>query len=210
MADPIKILIVDDHPMFRFGVKASLSQAPDMLVVGEAENSAQAMILIEETQPDIVLLDLVMPETKPEELAEWVASNHVKTKIIVLTSMDEDAFLVKMMKAGAVGYVNKSHISATLLDSVRKIVHGGTAYEREQFERAAEWETSTGFILEQITRRERDVINLIAQGYGNNEIADTMSVSVRTVEAHISSILQKVGVNSRAQLMVWASKNLKE
>jgi len=210
MADQIKILIVDDHPMFRFGVKASLSQAPDMLVVGEAENSAQAMVLIEETQPDVVLLDLVMPKTKPEELAEWVASNHSKTKIIVLTSMDEDVFLVKMMKAGAAGYVNKSHISATLLDSVRKIVHGGTAYEREQFERAAEWESSTGFILEQITRRERDVINLIAQGYGNNEIADTMSVSVRTVEAHISSILQKVGVNSRAQLMVWASKNLKE
>jgi len=210
MADKITILLVDDHPMFRFGVKASLSQDPAMLIVGEADDSARAMDLVDETEPDIVLLDLVMPGTKPEEFAKWIVANHPATKIIVLTSFDEDAFLAKMMRSGAVGYVNKSDMATTLLESIRKIVSGGSAYGQEQFERAAEWENSTGFILDQITKREREVINLIAEGHGNNEIADAMSVSVRTVEAHISSILLKVGVTSRAQLMVWASKNLKE
>jgi len=210
MADNIKILIVDDHPMFRFGVKVSLSQAADMLIVGEAEDSAQAMSLIDETRPDIVLLDMVMPGTDPVKLAEWIAANYKNTKVIVLTSFDEDVFLAKMMKAGAVGYINKSDMVSTLIESIRKILNNESVYQREQVKRAADWESSTGFALKQITKREREVIDLISQGLTNREIADTLVISVRTVEGYITSSLLKVGVNSRAQLMLWAAKNMKD
>jgi NarL family two-component system response regulator LiaR len=203
----IRVYIADDHPIVRRGIKQLLSTEPEIEVVGEAANGRQAVADMEKLQPDIVLMDLVMPVMDGIEAIRQIKASYPAIQILVLTSFAADDKVFPAIKVGALGYLIKDTSPEELVNAIRQ-VHGGQPSLHPSIAQKLLHELS--HTSEQppspdpLTDREMEVLKLIARGMSNQEIADTLVVSITTVYTHVSKILDKLHLASRTQAALYA------
>lgn len=202
----INILIADDHEMVRIGVAAYLSAQPDMTVVGEAENGAQAVEKALSLKPDIILMDNVMPIMTGAEATAEIIKQWPEAKIMMVTSFLDDDKVYPALEAGAISYILKTSNAKQIADAIRKTMQGETVLEPEvttkMITRMRKGANSP--LHEQLTEREMEVLLLVAQGKANQEIADELFIALKTVKTHVSNILAKLEVQDRTQAVVYA------
>ncbi len=208
----IKVLIVDDHQVVRQGLRTFLELHDDIIVVGEAGDGAAAIEMVRSLEPDIVLMDLVMPQMDGITATRQIKSVAPHTKIIALTSFAEDDKVFPVIQAGASSYLLKDVSPDNLVEAIRA-VHRGEArlhpdIAQKLMQQVAQ-QTSpvrTNADVDDLTEREREVVRLVAQGCSNSEIANTLTISDKTVKTHISNILSKLHLDDRTQLAIHAIK----
>lgn len=207
----IKILIVDDHKMIRDGIKSMLQGEMDYVVVGEASNGKEALGKLEDTEVDLAIMDINMPEMNGVECTIEINKNYVNTKVLALTMHDEELYLVKMMEAGAVGYILKDLGKDELLRAIREIVNGKHYFSPEITISVIKELTSPtkqfSLIDNPLTIRELEVLELICQEFTNQEIANNLSISIRTVDAHRRNLLEKTASKNTAGLVKYSFNN---
>lgn len=207
----IRTLIVDDHQIVREGLRTYLELMEDIDLVSEAENGAQAIEQVRQHQPDVVLMDLVMPGLGGIEATRQINTIHPATKVIVLTSFTDDEMIFAAIQAGAAGYLLKD-ISPLELGQAIQAVHEGEKHLHPDITRKlmnqfvnlkAESDPKPG----QLTPREQEVLTFIAQGLSNRELAQTLTISEKTVKSHVSHILSKLHLSDRTQAAIYAYKH---
>jgi NarL family two-component system response regulator LiaR len=210
----IKLLIVDDHPLFRQGVRLFLETIPDMEIAGEAGCGEAALSFLAQKEFDLVLLDLQMPGPDGIEITRQINTAHPGTKILILTSFGDWGKVHGALKAGASGYILKDAEPEQLLAAIRAVAAGGS-YLGPQVaadllqHMDGEGRTGAGATEEPLSSRELEVLALIARGLSNREIAESLFLSEKTVKTHVANILQKLDVKSRTQAALYAMrKNL--
>lgn len=196
---PIRILIVDDHPILRLGVIAIIEGQSDMQLVGEATNGADALAMFRSTRPDVTLMDIQMPRMNGVDAIVAIRSEFSNARIIVLTTYAGDAQAMRALKAGAVGYLLKSTVRKDLLDTVRAI-HDGRRHLPAEIAQEIAFHASDDALSE----REIAVLQHVAAGKANKEIAWLLTISEDTVKAHMRSIFGKLDVNDRTQAVTAA------
>jgi NarL family two-component system response regulator LiaR len=198
-----RILITDDHGVVRQGLRMFLSLDPDLEVVGEAENGQEALAMARELKPDVVLMDLIMPVMDGIKATEAIRSELPEVEVIALTSVLEDASVTGAVKAGAIGYLLKDTDAEELKRAIQAAAEGRVHLAPEAAARLMR-EVRAPESPEELTERETEVLKLLARGKANKQIASTLFVSEKTVKAHVSSILMKLGVQSRTQAALHA------
>lgn len=204
----ISVLLADDHPVTRAGIRAILDEAHDIQVVGEAKDGTEAQELVAQLHPRILLLDLQMPGPRPVEIEKWVRVHCPDTTTLVLTGHDRDAYLVSMMETGAAGFISKGVPAENLVRAIRRAAQGEILFNGEQLARARRWREKVGGKWESLTEREQEVLRLLAQGLDNETISEALCVTTRTVESHITNILRKLGGSSRLEAVTWVRDHL--
>lgn len=208
MTKQITVLIVDDHKVVRRGVRAFLETQSDLAVVGESESGTAALKLVEEFAPDVVLMDLVMPDMDGVEATRQVKQISPRTQVIVLTSYHQDEYIFPAIRAGALSYLLKDAEPEELADAVRKaadreaVLHPRVAARVVQELHGARSDTPNAFT--ELSDRELQVLRLIADGMNNADIAETLIISEKTVKSHVSNILGKLHLADRTQAAVFA------
>jgi DNA-binding NarL/FixJ family response regulator len=207
--NPIRVAIADDHPIFRDGLRKLLENEDDIVVVGEVSSGAECPALIAKVKPDILLLDLRMPDKDGLTLLEELNLDSLPSRIIVLTATEDDRDVVRAMRLGARGVVLKQSASDLLIKSIHK-VYGGeiwldkrmTAEVMKAFSKSAE----SGGRREKplLSDREKEIVQLVAQGYRNREIGEKLFISEQTVKNHLHNIFDKLGVSDRLELALYA------
>ena len=210
--DVIRVILADDHAVVRAGLKAVLGSAKDIQVVGEVSNGRDALAMVERLDPDVILMDLTMPEMDGVAATKELVARKARTRVLVLTMHAEDEYLVPLLEAGAAGYLVKSAADRELVDAVRAVAHGDTyvqpsaaralargikrkeehADERERFAR--------------LTDRERDVLRLVASGFSEPEIGEKLFISPKTVDTYKQRIGEKLGLTHRSEYVQFALK----
>lgn len=213
MPDPeIKVMLVDDHQMVRQGLIYFLSTQPGITVVGEASNGREAVRLVAELQPDVVLMDLVMPGESGIDAIRSIYQAFPTIDVIVLSSFIDDAKVKSAIQAGAAGYLMKDVDPAELAEAIHATRRGELYLHPEAARRLAE-ALRPGPDEQQepepdvLTEREVEVLVLITHGLSNQDIAETLTISLKTVKAHVSNVLQKLGLDSRVQAALYALRN---
>lgn len=210
---PIRVLLADDHALFRQGVRRLLEAAEDIEVVGEADTGEATVRLVEELAPEIVLLDVAMPNLSGIDAARLIKTSSPRTGIIMLTVHADEGYLFEAIKTGAMGYLLKDATPEELVRAIR-VVHGGegllaptmAAKVMREFARTRETKDLAG-VLNPLTAREVEILQSVAEGLANKEIANRLSISERTVKNHLSNIMEKLHVNSRTQAAVFALRS---
>ena len=200
---PIRILIADDHAVVRQGLKMFLGLDDEFAIIGEATNGAEAVNLARDLQPDVVLMDLLMPVKDGITAIGDIRREMPDIEVIALTSVLEDASVVGAIKAGAIGYLLKDTQSDELRRAI-KAASGGQVQLSPQAAARLMREVRTPESPETLTDRETEVLRLLAQGYANKEIARTLVIGEKTVKTHVSNVLAKLGVQSRTQAALYA------
>lgn len=208
MPQPITVLLVDDHEVVRNGVSAFLASQPDFQVVGEAKSGTEAVQLVEETVPDVVLMDLVMARMDGVEATRKVKTVSPHTKIVVLTSYHQDEYIFPALQAGAISYILKDVKMTELANAIRRASRGEATLHPQVASRViqelhgADQEELNPYT--ELTEREMEVLKLIAKGQSNSDIAKSLVISVNTVKGHVSNILSKLHLADRTQATVYA------
>ena len=206
-SDPIRVFIAEDHTIVRKGIRALLTLEPGIEVIGEASNGQEAVRGIESSQPDVTLMDLVMPEMDGIEAIRQVIARHPEARILVLTSFATDDKVFPAIKAGAMGYLLKDSEPKEVVRAIRQ-VHRGESSLHPRIARKLMRELSQADgrppTADPLTERELDVLRLVAQGKSNRQIADELVITVGTVRVHVSSILSKLHLASRTQATLYA------
>ena len=205
--DIIRVMVVDDHAIIRKGVKAVLDLVPDIDLVGEAENGKQAVKLDLELVPDVILMDLVMPEMNGIECIKQIKSQRPKAHILVLTNFAGEDMIFPAIKAGAMGYHLKDSSPETLIDAIRQVNQGVSSLHPSIAKKILNdmYHSEKQQLSEEpLTQREMEVLKMIAQGYENKEIAEELVISEATVRTHVSNILGKLHVATRTQAALYA------
>lgn len=198
-SDPIRILSVEDHPVFREGLRTIIGSQPDMLLVGQAGNAIEAAAEFRRHRPDITLMDLRLPGTNGIDTLISIRGEYPDARVIILTTADSDGEIQRALKAGASGYVLKSMPKNELLDVIRS-VHSGRRYVPPQV--AARLAEHIG--EEDLTQRELEVLRLIRDGYRNKQIADRLAIAETTVNFHIKNLVEKLQANDRTHAVTIA------
>lgn len=209
MTLPIRVMIVDDHEIVREGLETLLSEEPMVEVVGQAINGLEAVALASSLKPDVILMDLVMPELDGIEATRQIRGTGMASQILVLTSFANDQHVRDAIEAGAIGYLLKDVLKADLLRAIQMAAHGKPTLHPE----------AQGYLMRQVsapapasnlpnlTERERDVLRLITRGQSNKEIAFTLHLTEGTVKGYVSAILAKLDVADRTQAALYAVKH---
>lgn len=208
MTDHVRVLIADDHPIFRDGLRALLATDPTIRLVGEAADGTDAQRKVDALQPDIVLMDLHMPEVDGVAATRKIVQANPDVAIIVLTMFDDDDSVFAAMRAGARGYLLKGTKQADLIRAVHLVAAGGAMFGPAVAQRMIEFfarpRHSAVLPFPQLTEREHEILDLLAQGQPNAGIATRLSISDKTVRNHVSNIFAKLAVADRAQAVVRA------
>jgi NarL family two-component system response regulator LiaR len=208
VSEPITVLIVDDHAVVRHGIRALLEAEGDFAVVGEVSSGGEAVLLAADLAPDVVLMDLVMPEMNGVEATRLLKHQSPRTQVIVLTSYHEDEHIYPAIRAGALSYLLKSVGLEELTEAIRKaargeaVLHPHVAARLVQEIHGAPQERGTLYTA--LSEREREVLRLIADGLSNAQIAERLVISERTVKSHVNNILGKLHVVDRTQAAIFA------
>jgi DNA-binding NarL/FixJ family response regulator len=204
----MSILIVDDHEVVRKGIRAYLETLPDFEVVGEAVSGEEAVTLVGELIPDIVLLDLIMPGMDGVEATRRIRQTSPRTQVVVLTSYHEDIHIFPALKAGAIAYILKDMKMDKLVDVLHRAIQGEVTLHPRVATRVLQnirgESDDESPLLADLTSRETDVLKLIANGLTNNQIAEKLFISENTVKGHVSNILSKLHLADRTQVAVYA------
>jgi len=207
----IRILIADDHGVLRAGLRALLSSESDIEVVGEAVDGKQTVTLSEELEPDVVLLDVSLPDQSGIEVTRGLKELHPGIRVLILTVHEDEGLLQEAIQAGAAGYIIKRAVESELIDAIRAVSRGDIyvhpAMTRALFKDMSPAPRAKDSPIEAPTPREIDVLRYIAQGYTNRQTAEALSISVRTVESHRANLMSKLALSSRVELVRYAKEN---
>lgn len=204
----IKVLLVDDHEMVRLGVSSYLSIQDDIEVIGEAENGRVGYEKALELRPDVILMDLVMDEMDGIESTKLILNDWPEAKIIIVTSFIDDEKVYPAIEAGAAGYLLKTSTAHEIAEAIRATQRGERVLEPEVTTKMMDRLTNrTPVLHEDLTNREQEVLLLIAEGKSNQEIADALFITLKTVKTHVSNILSKLEVEDRTQATIYAFKH---
>ncbi|MBG9452181.1 chemotaxis protein CheY [Cytobacillus firmus] len=217
-----KIVIIDDHQLFREGVKRILDFEKSFNVVAEGDDGSEAMPLVEEYDPDVIIMDINMPNTNGVEATRQLINKYPQSKVIILSIHDDENYVTHALKTGASGYLLKEMDADALVEAVKVVADGGSYLHpkvthnlvNEYRRLAAEGTSNSSYSqveirrpLHLLTRRECEVLQLLADGKSNRGIGEALYISEKTVKNHVSNILQKMNVNDRTQAVVVAIKN---
>lgn len=210
----IRVFIAEDHAIVRKGIRALLTMAPDMEVVGEASNGREAIPRVESLRPDVILMDLVMPEMDGIEAIRRITARQPEARILVLTSFATDDKVFPAIKAGALGYLLKDSDPEELVRAIRQVYRGESSLhpkiarkllrELSEGQRPSRPDPTLARSVEPLTEREVEVLRLVAQGQSNREIGNQLTISEGTVRTHVSNILGKLHLASRTQATLYA------
>lgn len=203
---PIRLLVADDHAVVRAGV-ASMLRETDITVVAEACNGAQALQLAQKHQPDVVLLDVRMPEVDGMSCLSKLKAELPNTPVVIFTAHDNPTYVARAVALGAAGYLVKNASQAELISAVQHAATGETLWSRESLRRVSgtiPHSRSNNDLEVPLTRRESEVLKQLALGLSNKEIAQALNISYETVKEHVQHVLRKLGVSDRTQAAVWA------
>jgi two-component system, NarL family, response regulator NreC len=210
--DMIRVILADDHAVVRAGLKAVLSSAKDIEVIGEAKNGNEAVALAERFKPDVIVMDLSMPDLDGTAATKQIVEKGLPTRVLVLTMHAEEDYLVPLMEAGAAGYLVKSAADRDLVDAVRAIAHGDV-YVRPAAARILaknltkkDPEKVNRERFDKLTQREQDVLRLVAQGFSAPEIGERLYISPKTVDTYKQRIHEKLGLAHRSDYVQFALK----
>ena len=204
----IRVFIVDDHPVFRKGVRALLEGNADLTVIGEAGTGAEAVTLVEATNPDVVIMDLMLPDMNGLQATEQIRARVPTAHVLVLTSHTESDALIPALKAGAIGYILKSETRVELVNAVRAVMQGKSLVPAEFTAQlvSAVTQPEKRDLLDSLTGRELDVLRLLGRGLGNAQIAARLAIGEGTVKTHVSNLFGKLNLNDRMQAALYAIK----
>jgi len=209
----IKIILVDDHTLFRDGIKSILDEEENIDVIDEAPDANSLFEKLEKHQPDILITDISLPDMSGIEIARRITTLYPDIKMLMLSMHNNEEFIINSLKAGAHGYLSKDIKSTELLEAIHSVMNGKIYFNKEisqtiinnyRTENNSDSEPDTG---NNLTEREIEVIKLLGDGLINKEIADRLSISIRTVDAHKNHIMQKLGLKSTVELVKYAIKN---
>ena len=206
---PIRLLLADDHPVVRVGLRTLLEIEPDLRVVGEASTGAEAVELVAKLCPDVVVMDISMPEMDGLEATRRVRAAYQRVHVLILTVHAQERYLFPVLKAGASGYVLKSTIDTELIEAIRTVARGEaflypSAMRMVLEDYLAHPRNGEQDVYEQLSDREREVLKLVALGHTAGEIADQLTLSPKSVETYRARIMQKLDLHSRAALVRYA------
>jgi len=205
----IRILLVDDHAILRDGIRSLLEKEPQFKVIGEARDGRAAIDMVRKLKPDIVLMDVAMPLLNGLEATAQIVQSHPESKVIILSMYDYESYIRQALAAGAAGYILKDENAQELIDAINCVHQGeavlSPAITRLVIEDYLRWgeiktvETDNG-----LTSREREVLQLIAEGYTNKEIAEILTIAIKTVQAHRANLMEKLDLHSKGDLIKYA------
>lgn len=204
----IKVLIADDHAIVRAGLRTLITTDTDLLLLGEATGGLEAIEKVHELQPDVVVLDVSMPDMDGIEVIRTLKSEGSKCTILVLTVHEDEALLRETIKLGAAGYIIKHAAESELIAAIRSVYNGDLYVHpkmiRSLLQPEQQQPQKDKADIETLTVREAEVLKLIVQGYTNKQVADELSISIRTVEGHRANLTEKLGIRSRVDLLRYA------
>ncbi|HEY2072085.1 MAG TPA: response regulator transcription factor [Gaiellaceae bacterium] len=202
----IRILVVDDQPLVRSGFRMVIEERPDLELAGEASDGAQALDLARELDPDVILMDVRMPNLDGVEATRQLVESGTRARILVLTTFDLDEYVYAAIRAGASGFLLKDVEPAELVDAIRVVAAGNSLFGPAATERLLSRFASSpsGRSLDELTDREKEILELLATGLSNAELAERLFLSETTVKTHVSSILRKLRVRDRVQAVIAA------
>jgi len=207
----LRILIADDHGVLRAGLRALLNAEPDIEVIGEASDGQELLKLAQQLQPDIILMDLSMPKCGGIEATRTIKEMLPKISVLVLTMHEDNELLREAIQCGAGGYVLKRAVESELINAIRAVARGDLyihpAMTRALLPDSTSKPPSSNLAVPTLTRREHEVLGLIAQGYSNRQIASKLTISVRTVETHRANLMSKLNLGSRVELVRFAAQH---
>jgi two-component system response regulator NreC len=202
----IKLLIADDHAILRQGLRRILESEPDMVVIGEASTGTDAVKKVRQLKPDVVIMDISMPEQNGIESMRQIVSS-VGARVLILSVHLEQHVISEAVSAGASGYLSKDSLDHELVSAVRTVVHGGTVFSANVSRLLAEYSTSGGSVsrsLDALTTREREVFFMLAEGKSPSQVANSLFVSPKTVHTHRQHIMEKLGLRTTTELIRFA------
>jgi len=210
-----KVLVVDDHAMFRQGIRALLEGCEDVEIVGEATEGREAIEKVLQLAPQVVLMDIAMPVMGGLEATRRIQKESPNTKVLVLTQYEDSEYILSLLRAGAKGYISKTATASELISAIRTVHQGESyLYPSATTTLIEEYLTRVGGEkneYERLTDREREILQLVAEGRTNREIADRLFISIKTVLRHRTNVMEKLGFHNRTELIKYAiSKGLIE
>jgi DNA-binding NarL/FixJ family response regulator len=209
---PIRVILADDHAVVREGTRQLLEREPDIEVVGEATNGSEAVRMVEQLRPKVVVMDVRMPGMGGVEATKAIKSRFPEVEVLVMTAYEDDEFVFTLLEAGASGYLLKTAPVKELVKAIHEVAEGQSALDPSIARKVLRQFTDGGprrkqeEFYEALTEREQDVLRLLAEGKTNKEIAEVLIISDRTVQTHLSNIFSKMGVGTRTEAVLEAIK----
>jgi len=203
-SDVIRVLVVDDHALHRDGIRQILGQQPDIQVAGEAESAELALVLVNQLHPSVVLMDIRLPGMNGIDATRRIRRDHPGTRVLVVSAYDDEEYIRGALEAGASGHLSKAAPGRQLIEAVRAVAAGGTVIEPAVLNRLLAGTSGAPLPAAQLTERELAVLELLAHGLHNKQVATRLGISRRTVERHCDNIYDKLGVGSRTEAVVQA------